>query len=396
MTIRLISGISIALAASASAAPAAALQQHGDRNEVRIVETSGVTARRRISWTIDARPNLQLGEIDGAGPYVFHRISDIAQSANGRILVVDAGSAELRFFDRAGKFLTKVGGSGRGPGEFILPDLVPSFADDSLLLFDSRAGRFSRFDADGRGPRTIFAGTLIGDPIGAVRDRVLLLQTMVYLRRVEGPIAKPATFVWFDLKSQTRDTIGKFSGRDVYISLSLNELPTHLDIPFDIMPSAAIGRDGFFITAGEGPEIVEYDERGRVRRVIRLDEPVQRVSRQEFERHAQRVSERSARTPSAVNLIKRVYMEMPIPRIKPVFKTLIVDKADWLWAELFQVDDDAAADWMVFDPARKARGIVTMPRGIEVHEIGHDYVLGRWVDDLSVEYVRRYRLKRTN
>ena len=395
MIIRSIGGISIALAASASAAPAAVLQQQGDRNEIRIVETSGVMARRRIGWTIDARPNLQIGEIDGAGPYVFHRISDIAQTANGRILVVDAGSAELRFFDRAGKFLNKVGGSGRGPGEFLVADFVPSFAD-SLLFFDSRAGRFSRFDADGRGPRTILAGTLTGDPIGAVKDRVLLFQTMVYLRRVEGPIARPATFVWFDLKAQTRDTISKFSGRDVYISLGLNELPTHLDIPFDIMPSAAIGRDGFFITAGEGPEIFEYDERGRMRRVIRLDEPVQRVTRQEFERNAQRVSERSARTPSAVSVIKRVYMEMPIPRIKPVFKSLMVDKADWLWAELFQVDDDALAEWMVFDPARKARGIVTMPPGIEVHEIGHDYVLGRWVDDFSVEYVRRYRLKRTN
>ncbi|MEX2283669.1 MAG: hypothetical protein WEE89_14385 [Gemmatimonadota bacterium] len=225
---------------------------------------------------------------------------------------------------------------------------------------------------------------------------MLLFQTMVYFRRVEGPIATPAIFVLFDLKSQTRDTIGKFSGMDAYISLNLNELPTRLNIPFDVMPSAAIGRDGFFITAGEGPEIIEYDEGGRMRRMIRLDEPVKAVSRQEFERHAQRVSESSARTRSAVGVIKRVYMQMPIPRIKPVFKSLVVDKNDWLWAELFRVDDGAAAEWMVFDTARKARGIVTMPRGLEVHEIGHDYVLGRWLDDLSVEHVRRYPLKRTN
>jgi hypothetical protein len=35
-------------------------------------------------------------------------------------------------------------------------------------------------------------------------------------------------------------------------------------------------------------------------------------------------------------------------------------------------------------------GSVLMPKGLQLFEIGEDYVLGLWRDELGVQFVRRY------
>jgi hypothetical protein len=49
---------------------------------------------------------------------------------------------------------------------------------------------------------------------------------------------------------------------------------------------------------------------------------------------------------------------------------------------------------MVFDPQGEARGVVWTPPGLDVLSIGDEHVLGVWRDELGLEYVRRYRIRR--
>jgi hypothetical protein len=51
--------------------------------------------------------------------------------------------------------------------------------------------------------------------------------------------------------------------------------------------------------------------------------------------------------------------------------------------------------WTVFSPEGRALGSVVTPPGLRVLEIGRDYVLGVWQDELDVEYVRMHRLDRS-
>lgn len=51
-----------------------------------------------------------------------------------------------------------------------------------------------------------------------------------------------------------------------------------------------------------------------------------------------------------------------------------------------------AESWNVFSPAGELLGPVDLPARLEVFEIGSDYVLGHWLDELEVEHVRRYAL----
>jgi hypothetical protein len=50
--------------------------------------------------------------------------------------------------------------------------------------------------------------------------------------------------------------------------------------------------------------------------------------------------------------------------------------------------------WDVFDPNGRWITTVTFPKDVQSHDIGEDYILGVWEDELDVEYVRMYALDR--
>ena len=56
---------------------------------------------------------------------------------------------------------------------------------------------------------------------------------------------------------------------------------------------------------------------------------------------------------------------------------------------------EESTDWEVFSPAGEWLGSVRTPARFTVFEIGEDYVLGSWRDNMDVEHVQVLRLKRT-
>ena len=46
----------------------------------------------------------------------------------------------------------------------------------------------------------------------------------------------------------------------------------------------------------------------------------------------------------------------------------------------------------MFDPSGEILGVVETPERFTIHEIGRDFVLGHWTDDMDVEHVRLYGL----
>ena len=176
-------------------------------------------------------------------------------------------------------------------------------------------------------------------------------------------------------------------------------LPNSLyDLPFDIWPATVLGRDGLFLTLGEnqGPEILEYDLSGSLRRILRLAEAVVAPSRGDIDKLVEFRLAPWDMTPQDREHFTEVqlgdYAEMPLPEIMPVFSRLLVDEVGWLWAELYRFDVRAPVRWLVFGPNGEGFGSVDMPPDLEVWQIGRDFVLGVWEDELGVDYVRRHAL----
>ena len=162
-------------------------------------------------------------------------------------------------------------------------------------------------------------------------------------------------------------------------------------MPFSVRPSGAVSARGFFVTGGAGTEVREFDNSGRLVRIIRLAEPPRPVKSEDV-KYA--VDDLVSGFTIPHSQVRAVYKQVNFPAAWPTFQSVRIDRLGWLWAELYRASRKDAARWMVFDSTGVARGTVELPADLEVHDIGRDYVLGRWLDSMRVEYVRRYRLDR--
>ena len=81
----------------------------------------------------------------------------------------------------------------------------------------------------------------------------------------------------------------------------------------------------------------------------------------------------------------------------PAFASLMTDALDHLWVEEYEIPgaERPGVVWTVFDPEGRVLGFVETAEGLEVYEIGEDYLLGRVTDELGVEYVQVWPLERS-
>lgn len=351
-----------------------------------IAITAGTSARASLAWHVDSVHSLEIGlPDDPMDRYQFFQIRGI--SARGdHIVVVDGGSRELRLYDRAGLFVSAHGGQGNGPGEFQMPLLVQSFWADSILVYDGRLRRMRLYSSDGRESRDVRAELRQGGPLGVVENHVLTFTGSLLVGETPGHHYLPGSFAWSDLTASGRDTI-RFPEYQRAFRHGDGRVYVGMDIPFVTRPSACVGPAGFFITDGVNPEIHQYDTAGHLHRIIRIDEPERRVTRDEFLVAASAYAGES-------EALRGGYEVMPLPTTRPAFQGMLVDELGWLWVELYHLVAEPYRKWMVFDTTGRALGTVDLPPELEVHHIARTFVLGRWRTEDRVEYVRKHSLTR--
>ena len=83
-----------------------------------------------------------------------------------------------------------------------------------------------------------------------------------------------------------------------------------------------------------------------------------------------------------------------MPKTMPPYATMTVDSDGNLWLQDTDTYVSPSGWWTVYDSEGKAIARIRLPEHLTVYDIGPDYVLGRERDDLDVEHVRMYRLRR--
>ena len=176
-----------------------------DSAGVTIVENERSAPDTRLGWRIAESPTLSIGAFEGDPAYELYQVMDAARLPDGRIVVANAGTGELRVFDASGAHLESWGGRGEGPGEFgefAAPFSVEAWPGDSIAASDTYARRVSIFDAHGVHGRTF----VLEDPyyrlFGVMPDGKMCLGTIpafeagtmgtgMVRREVEYAIASP-------------------------------------------------------------------------------------------------------------------------------------------------------------------------------------------------------------
>lgn len=374
-------------------------------------------------WRISDAPPLVIGRVEGDERYLFgwiNRRNGAVVLGDGRIAVLDGRATVIRVYSPEGEHIEDWGRRGEGPGEFgSYPIHVFPYRGDSILVSEETL-RFSVYDDAGRFARRATAemrlsqwydqraiverGTLAVaqsccDFLGPLPTGALLLATPEVIPNT-GSGLKRSTVLAAVVPDTggVADSIGAFDAGRWLPQGSPGGRPggSHFQPSFNV----ALGDGGFLVTEGDSYSIDAHDVDGRLARIIRLarePRPVTEAARAANE-EAIRARIEGYGDPveggSPEDLIRQA-ISVPYPAQLPSFEWLQVDSEGNIWAGQRGYEaDDEGDEAFVFGGDGRFLGVVAMPPGLSVFQIGTDFILGHATDDLGVHYVHRYRIEK--
>jgi len=411
--------MSMAMVACEGGATHNTVQRPEERDSagVRWVVDRHESGRDVAKWRVGAEPVLRIGAMQGDLPYLFAGIAGVTRLSDGRIVVLDGMSHELRAFSATGAHLWTAGGHGDGPGEFRSPMSLRRMPGDVLLVEDGPTR--IRFNIDGEviehltldwdritelgaytldcriGPRFIGEQVLLsGRPCGVSASSRVAPSDVGHRNHETTLIIVPWT-------AERADTIGTFH---------IDELWVHSHRGGPMVLSIPLGRRGIFATGGAPTKMayassdryrIDVYDIGEARHVLRIDRPAGmqppgtdeldaalkkwdlqvEVRRQGADRFSGGGGGMLARQ------LQDVKRSLPIPDSISDVERLFVDDLNHVWVGHRMVKEATSRSWVVYSDDGTLRGEIALPSEVFIYEIGKDYILGVTLDADSVPYV---------
>lgn len=379
-----------AAACTETGPPAAGVTQRDSAGVSIIEHTAGTWAAGPV-WTVPAQPTLQIGEESGSPEYLFSGVVGAVRLPDGRIAVANRSTGEIRIYDAAGRFVAAMGGRGDGPGEFQRLAWLGLSAGDSLLALDDASRRLSLFGADGTFHRSIQVGgqgTGVPQVAGVFENgSVIVGERASALSARTGLSAPPLAFVRYDRAGSPVDTLATVPGPEQLTRVSQGGMSVTTP-PFGRFPVGAARGARAFLSANDRFEIGVFGRDGRLRALIRRQGGPEPITTEQLEEVIAAVHDDNAR-----RAYRDAIAEMPRNRTMPVFSEFVADATGSVWLREFGRREETAT-WHVVSPDGAPPVSIRLPGPFRPTDIGAEYLLGVWTDELGVEHVRLYPLRR--
>jgi hypothetical protein len=369
-----------------------------DSAGVTIVENSDPQWAEGEGWRVSAEPSLDIGVVEGDSVYQLFRVTGALMTSVGGVLVANSGNGEIRFFDSDGVFQRSTGRKGGGPGEFEDLMWILRTRGDSLMAYDWRYRRVSILSPQGDFVRSFeldILATAGGFPVlsESFSDGHLLLAAEMTFASGEVPQGTQrdsALYYILDPEGDLQQNLGAFPGGESFNKME-GETWFGGGLVFGRFGQAAVAGDGFYYGASDRYEVGYYGRNRRLRRLIRAQHENLQVTQEDIDRYVTRALE-TARDEEQRQVRRTLFESMPFPDRMPAYSDFEVDADENLWVEEYRRPGDDQPRWRVFDPDGVWLGTVEVPPGLRIYEIGTDYLLGRWDDELGVEHIRVHSL----
>lgn len=415
-------GLAVLLALSACEAPEPSATDSVVRDSagVRIVENPDTGPEAASDWQLDPEPQARMGAVDGSPGHQLHLVRAGVRLSDGRIVILNGSTEELRYFAPDGSHLASAGGSGDGPGEFVRTTEIRRGAGDTVLVWDAGSRSLNRFDPEGG-----FVGRLavpyetLGPELGpdqVVNVFSLLPDGSVLLR---GRAAQRLASLGWDrprwefARAHPDDgagltPLGSYGGLE-HFNVRTEDRPLLRSVPYfartthvaaggDPMRIYVAGMEGDGATPagpdGYGVRVFRPD--GTLERIVRHRIPARSPSDDEVDqvREAERRSLEAAPFERPEGYIEEQLRSLPIPETLPPHGEIFVDSRGTLWVQQWEVLRADRRRYAVFDPEGHLVARVTLPPDLRILEVGPDWVLGVWRDEQGVEFVHLHALHR--
>jgi hypothetical protein len=371
-----------------------------DSAGVRIVENSSPTWTS--PWRVAEEASLTIGSVEDDAGRALYQVQGALRLANGRIVIANHGTLELRFYNEAGEFVSRAGGQGGGPGEFLSVEWISRFGPDSLLAVDVRNHRVSYFDTDGRFGRSVRlepnAEVPVPRALGVFADGSLLATRALFVLGARLPARaerEEQRLFRYQPDGRSAESVGSFPGTERAVFETGRVTPAgeqeaiRLARRFGRNTTYAAAGTRFYVADNDTYEIGVYSIDGRLTHLFRKRRSPLLVTEADLS-----ALEDSVLANESDLILRRSWENRPPPpATMPAYAPDIhLDPDLNLWVREYSRPGDREWTYSVFDADGIFLSVVTLPSGLGILDIGRDYVLGLRRDDLDVEYVQLHEL----
>lgn len=375
--------------------PGAAVISDVDSAGVRIVESYEPVWSDSSPWELVPTPALDLTESGEGTEHEFFRVTDAVRFPDGRFVVANDGTSEVRFYTAEGRFLTAVGRNGDGPGEFRRIRTLSRMRGDSVAVYDPLLNRLTVLGPDGSTGRVM--SLLNSFPrvrqLRAYSDSTFLgLAHSFAMGAALGRYRVPYSLVRLRPDGTVLDTLAVIGGYEGFETARVDT-----PLPYSKNGHLAI-RDGEFVLGDADSLAFErFSGPGVQSQSVSVPGYNLALTRDEIDSRRWALLHRAdgrSHPPS----IQEAMENIPIPDHKPGYSRLLLDTQGYVWAARYKRRQTSpqSEEWEVFAPSGEWLGSLATPPGFTVLRIGADGILGVQRDDFDVEHVQSLTLIRSN
>jgi hypothetical protein len=387
----------LAVACTACAGEAAPTTQDivlADSAGVQIVTVSGLDITAVPEWTIAAEPSVEIGSTDASG-HDLHWPRTPSRKPDGGIIIANMGSNEIREFDSAGGFVRSLGRKGAGPGEFENLSWTGWLDDGSIAGYDPPNRRLTVFAPDGSVARTVtlpLPNTSSFPEITAILANGNVLAYPGF-DRVFSRGERRDTIAWmlYPPDGSRADTLGMYAGAERFFYVQ-TDFALSMDVPYGRDAFAAARGNHVVVGSSDTIALDLYDGDGALLRRIRVPLALRQVT------NAEAAAQRADILEKVPERIREGYREMqelaPRRGTFPAFTALLLDDQGGIWLRMPGDTGAPATEWLILSGTGAPIGRVSIDAGLDIEEVGSDYVLVRSTDADGVESIRLHSLSR--
>lgn len=390
-------------------APTAAAQATRDSAGIRIIDNAKPAWSPGREWRLSEQPILVIGGGAGADG-ALGRIAGVTRLSDGRVVVADQSTLQLKFYDASGRHLKSVGGKGQGPGQFRDFNTITRLAGDSIAV-------------ETRDIASIFApsGTFVRNvQFGPFSPGALQTPFVSALGRFDNGTAVVADFPqgqrgpagarqWVDsaslfLVDRAGTVVRPLGKAPIVVFVAGTTHPS----PLDFGPQAAYASSGLAFHWGFPDQyaIRVYDADWKLERIIRRAWTPRPLTGAEIDVYVDGWMQMWSKQTGAERETERKEMrEQTYPEFLPAYSAILATAPGEIWVREPDLTgapgcwclaglSTVPSKWSVFDAGGRWLGDVAMPPRFIPLEIGADYVLGRARDADDVPHAVMYRLKK--
>lgn len=342
-------------------------------------------------WRVDSTWAVSVGEGSEEGHQLLW-VGDAVLLEDGRLVLLSAGTKDLRVFSPDGVFIRTVGREGEGPGEFKGPTGFRLLPSGHLLVYDWGAQRVTEFDTEWK----VVGTQRVSYDIGASGPATHDVSIREYVRRPEGVYEGDLVIRLFE-GSDVRASIRRPRGKVYSTGLVRGEGGTTLPLPMGETILYNWGPEHIVLGSSHSTDFDLFDHTGTLVRTVRGEGELRPATRADMTAFDKSQEGRGSLTIAGVtmsrtNTMERFLENAPRGDQFPLFSEVKLDDNGLVWAREYSLTSEVAT-WQVMDPETGLIGRVSIPASWRLLHPSASRLIVVERDEYDVEMVRVYRVR---